>query len=156
MSVNQVVEHSMAQTPCDSLGDCSKVLFPLRFSHSFKLSERSLLLALLAATFKHFKVLSFFDPVHSCSNNLSIIHSSPQPWNFLQPAHSLHSSCDPIPLLGEWEQRLDYLSPLSMHSLQTLWLHSLHEFSGSNRETIETHSHFLSYFKHQQEITYTA
>jgi hypothetical protein len=48
-----------------------------------------------------------------------------------------------------------YLNPLSTHSLRTLQLHSLQEFSGLNRETIETHSFSLSNFHSHMKIIYT-
>jgi hypothetical protein len=61
---------------------------------------------------------------------------------------SLHTPCmAPVTQIHFWvneNQSYLYLNPLSTHSLRTIRLHSLQEFSGSNRETIETHSFFLS------------
>jgi hypothetical protein len=66
--------------------------------------------------------------------------------NFTRPAHSFHSSCAQLHFHRDENKSYLYLNPLSTHSLRTLRLQSLQEFSGSNRETIETHSFFLSDF----------
>jgi hypothetical protein len=145
----------MAQTPCASLGDYSKVLYLLSFSSSFKSSERIPLLAPLAATFKHFQVLEVFDSMHSCSNSPSTLAQVFNPKLHLACALLAWLLCLSALWVNENKSYL-YLNPLSMHSLQTLQLHSLHESSGSNRETIETHSFFPSDFKLKHEIIHTA
>ena len=74
----------------------------------------------------------------------------------LQPAHSLHGFNNPNPLLGEWEQELDYLSLHQRTPCGWIQLHTLHESPSSDRETLEPHSLSLSDFRLKHEITCTS
>ena len=67
------------------------------------------------------QVLNLFDPAHTCSSSPSTLT---QVRNL-----ELHSACTllarllcPTSLVGEWEQKLNSLSLLSIHSLQELQL----------------------------------
>jgi hypothetical protein len=133
----QPARHKLTALSFDKL----KGLPFLSFSHFFKFSKGNSLLALLAANLQSRLSVEVSSTLRMpAAAVLQRFTQVRNPESFTQPAHSLHGSCNPIHFWVNENQSYPYLNPLSTHSLRTIRLHSLQESSGSNRETIETHS----------------